>query len=133
MTGLLDTNIVVRYLVGDSPDLAEQAARIIDSPEKVGITGVVLTETAYVLLSVYGIPRDVVVDHLIAFLQKENVFPVSLDKSILLLALLLCRHSGRISFADAVVWADARSNGYNVVYSLDKKFPSDGIEVRQEI
>jgi predicted nucleic acid-binding protein len=133
MTGLLDTSIVVRYLVGDSPELAEKAALVIDSTEKLGITGVVITETAYVLLSVYKVPRDIVVDHLIVFLQKENITPVGLEKSIILQSLLLCRNSGRISFADATIWASARSNGYRVVFSLDNKFPADGIEVRQEI
>lgn len=132
MSGLLDTSIVVRYLTGDSPELAEKAARIIDREEYLQITDVVLTETAYVLTSVYQIPRSLVVDHLIAFLQKENISPFGMEKGLVLQALLLCKPSGRVSFADAMVWAVARSSENRVVYSLDERFPEDGLEIRRD-
>jgi hypothetical protein len=32
-----------------------------------------------------------------------------------------------MSFADAMVWAAAKSAGNQVVYSLDEQFPGDGI------
>ncbi|MEW6033429.1 MAG: PIN domain-containing protein [Chloroflexota bacterium] len=131
MSGFLDTSVIVRYLTGDPPELAEKAAEIIDGVEPLRVTDVVLAETAYVLTSVYGISRSVVVDHLIAFLQKENISPFALDKGLVLQALLLCRPSGRVSFADAMVWAAARSSGGRVVYSLDERFPGDGLEVRR--
>lgn len=132
MSGLLDTSVIVRYLTGDPPELAEQAAGIIDEVDGLLVTDVVLTETAYVLTSVYQVPREVVVDHLIAFLQKENIAPFVLDKSLVLHALLLCRPSGRVSFADAMVWAAARSASNKVVYSLDERFPGDGLELRRK-
>ncbi|MBI2957591.1 MAG: PIN domain-containing protein, partial [Chloroflexi bacterium] len=91
------------------------------SAEPLAVTDVVLTETAYVLTSVYHVPRNVVVDHLIQFLQKENVSPHGLDKSFVLQAFLLCRPSGRVSFGDAMIWAAARSSGATVVYSFDER------------
>ncbi len=131
MSGFLDTSMVVRYLTDDPPDLAEQAARVIDAEEDLQVTDVVLAETAYVLTSVYRVPRSVVVDHLIAFMLKENVAPFALDKGIVLQALLMCKPSGRVSFADAMLWAAARSSGSHVIYSLDERFPADGLEVRR--
>ena len=131
VSGFLNTSIVVRYLTGDPPELADRAARIIDEEDELQVTDVVVAETAYVLTSVYKIARDLVVDHLIAFLQKENVGTFALDKSLILHALLLCRPSGRVPFADAMVWAAARSASSKVVYSLDERFPSDGLEVRR--
>jgi predicted nucleic acid-binding protein len=128
----LDTSIVVRYLTGDPPELAEKAAQIIDGEERLQVTDVVLAETAYVLTSVYGISRSVVVDHLIAFLQRENISPFALEKGVVLQALLLCKPSGRVSFADAMVWAAARSSESKVVYSLDERLPEDDLEVRQQ-
>jgi len=65
MTGFLDTSVVVRYLTGDPPELAEQAAQIVDQENDLQITDVVLAETAYVLTSVYRVRRDIVVDHLV--------------------------------------------------------------------
>lgn len=44
MSGLLDTSVVVRYLTGDPPDLAEKAARIIDWDEDLQVTAVVVAE-----------------------------------------------------------------------------------------
>ena len=123
--------MVVRYLTGDSPELAERAAKIIDGEETIYITDVVIVETAYVLTGVYGIARSLVVDNLITLLQKENILLFALDKSKVLQALLLCRSSGRISFGDALIWAAARSMGDSVIYTLDERFPNNGIEVRR--
>jgi predicted nucleic acid-binding protein len=130
MSGVLDTSMLVRYLTGDPPDLAERAAQVIDREENLLVTDVVIAETAYVLTSVYKIPRETVVDHLILFVQKSNIQPFALDKDLLLQALLLCRPSGRVSFADALVWAAAQSTEAKVVYSLDDRFPRHGVEVR---
>lgn len=132
MKGFLDTSMVVRYLWGDPAELAEKAAGVIDSEAELKVTDVVVTETAYVLMSVYQAPREVVVDHLIALFQRKNISPFALDKDVVLSALLLCRPSGRISFADAMIWAAARSSDNRVVYSLDERFPADGLEVRRE-
>ncbi len=111
--------------------MAEQAARVIDGEEGLQITDVVLAETAYVLTSVYRITRSEAVDHLVAFLQKQNISTFVLDKGLVLQALLLCKPSGRVSFADAMLWAAARSSETKVVYSLDERFPQDGLEVRR--
>ncbi|MEW6142574.1 MAG: PIN domain-containing protein [Chloroflexota bacterium] len=132
MSAFLDTSILVRYLTGDPPELAEQAAGIIDSTDSLYVTDVVLAETAYVLTSVYHVPRNLVVDHLVAFVQKANITPFAMDKGQVLQALLLCRTSGRVSFADAMIWAAARSSGSRLVYSLDERFPGDGLEVRRK-
>ena len=130
MSGLLDTNMLVRYLTGDPPELAERASQVIDQEDGLLVSDVVIAETAYVLTSIYKVPRKVVVDSLILFIQKQNIRPFALEKDSLLQALLLCRSSGRVSFADALVWAAARSTETQVVYSLDERFPRYGVEVR---
>jgi predicted nucleic acid-binding protein len=126
----IDTSVLVRYLTGDPPDLADQAARIIDSNDSIHLTDVVVVEAAYVLSSVYQHPRQAVVDALIGLIQKRNVTLFGLDKGIVIDALLLCRPSGRVSFGDAMIWAVARSASPALVYSFDARFPSDAIEVR---
>ena len=131
MTAFLDTSMVVRYLMEDSPEQAHAAASIIDEVE-LRITDLVLVEAAYVLRSLYDIPREVVVDHLTALVQKENISLFGLNKGLLLQGLFICRESGRVSFADAMIWASARSAGAEVVYSLDRRFPAEGVEVRAE-
>lgn len=53
MSSLLETSVVVRYLVQDQPQMAQRAAEIIDGPDDLVVTDVVLLETAHVLRSVY--------------------------------------------------------------------------------
>jgi predicted nucleic-acid-binding protein len=97
---LVDTSLLVRYLTGDPPHLAEKAAQVLDGEETLGITEAALVETAYALESVYGVPRKEVVDALLALLQKENLKAVGGDKDLWMRALLLCRRR-RVSFGDA--------------------------------
>ena len=123
--------MVVLNPTGDPPNMAEQAARVIDGEEGLQNTDVVLAETAYVLTSVYRISRSMAVAHLVDFLLKQNISTIVLDKGLVLQALLLCRPSGRVSFADAMLWAAARASETKVVYSLDDRFPQDGLEVRR--
>jgi predicted nucleic acid-binding protein len=49
----IDTNLIVRYLVGDDPGQAARARRLIDNKDVVVCTTVLL-ETERVLRSVYG-------------------------------------------------------------------------------
>ena len=132
MSRFLDTSIVVRYLTGDPPKLADLAAGILDGEADLALTDVVIVETAYVLSTVYKIAREAVVDSLIALIQKKNVTLFALEKQRALEALLLCRPSGRVSFADAFIWAAARSDDAKIIYSLDERFPEDGIDVRRK-
>ena len=127
----VDTNLVIRYLTNDEPSLAERAALVIDSDVPVYLTDVVIAEIGYVLTSIYGMQRPVVIDHLIALLQKRNIRTFGFDKNLALQALILCRPSHRVSFADAMLWASARSAADEVIYTFDRHFPENGVELKQ--
>lgn len=130
MSGFLDTSVLLRYLVRDDAVRAEQAARLIDGETALHVSNLVLHEAAHVLRSVYQVPREQIVDSLLAFVQRQNVVIVGMDKDLVQQGLLLCRPSGRVSFVDALLWAQAQSSGPRVVYSFDQRFPTAGIEVR---
>ncbi len=130
MSGFLDANILIRYFTNEPPHLADRAAQIIDHTDDLWVTDVALIEAAFVLTRFYQVSRQMTVDHLVAFVQKANISVYGMDKGLVLQALLLCRPSGRVSFADAMVWAAAHQSGKGVVYSLDARFPKDGIELR---
>lgn len=133
MSGFLDTSLIVRYLTGHPPETAADAAEIIDQTNDLQVSDVALIETAYVLSSRYQVPREAIVDLLAALVRKENISTFALDKVLVLRGLLMCRPSGRVSFADAMIWAAARSSNAKLVYSFDRRFPKDGIEVRQTV
>ena len=108
--------------------MAEAAARIIDSDRPLVLSEVILAETAYVLSAVYDIRREAVVDALSGLIQRSNLRMLYLSKPMALEALRLCRGSNRVSFADALLWAEARHSGIRRVPTFDDRFPTDGLE-----
>ena len=130
MSDLIDTSLIVRYLTGDPPLLADLSAQLIDGEADLTITDVVLVESAYVLRSVYGVPRERIVDQLVALLRRANIATFPMRKEQMIEALHLCRPSGRVSFGDAMIWAVARFTG-RAIYTLDERFPRAGITRHQ--
>lgn len=130
MTTVLDTSVLVRYFIGMPPDVAASAARLIEGDEPLLVTEVVLAETGYVLGSFYSLARDEIVDALVGLLGRPNIDTHVLDKTLAIEALLLCRPSRRVSFADALTWAVARSVDQGTIATPDARFPSEGIELR---
>ena len=126
---ILDTSYVVRYLTDDPPDMAERATEVIEGEEILILSEMVLLETAYVLSSVYQVPRDVLVDNLAELVQRANLRLATLPKDRVLEALQLCRNSARVSFTDALVWAQAVEMGAERIYAFDGKFPSRGVSI----
>lgn len=128
MTALLDTSVVVRYLMQDQPHLALASARVIHSEESLLISDVAIAEVAHVLMSNYRVARERVVDQLVMFLQRDNIDTLNLPKELVVVALAKCRPSGRVSIPDALIWAAARSEDLPV-YTLDRRFPPEDITV----
>lgn len=125
----LDTSYVVRYLTNDPPDMAEQAARIIDSDEPLVLSVLVISETAYVLESVYRKSRPAVVEALVELVLRDNLLLRGLSKPRALEALQRCRDSKRYSFTDVLILAQAQEHGAERIYSFDRRFPSQGVTV----
>jgi predicted nucleic-acid-binding protein len=123
----LDTSYVVRYLVNKPPEMAAQASQVIDSGEPLILSEMAILESAYVLASGYQVSRQAIVDGLIELVRRENLHLTVLPKFRVLEALELCRESKRISFTDALLWAQTLESGVGRVYTFDRRFPSKGI------
>lgn len=108
-----------------------EATRIIHRVDDLQITDIVLTETAYVLRSQYQMPREQVINCLIALVQRDNISIYAMDERWVLEGLYKCRPSGRVSVADAMLWAAARTDGASVIYTFDERFPDDGIALHR--
>jgi len=120
-------------MLDDGAGGGDKTAEILHADGDLALTDAIITEVGYVLLRQYGVPREEVVDGLIALIQRPNIGVWRLDKGIVTKALLLCRPSGRVSFADAMLWAAARTAGASVVYSFDERLPNDGLTVRRQL
>lgn len=127
---LLDTCVVARYLVGDAPDLARRAAALIDSDRPLGIALVVIAELGYLLTRHYGVDRARVVAALADLLSRANIEAHGAPTEVAIEALQMCAPSGRVSFADAMLWAAARAAPNARVWTFDEAFPPGGISVQ---
>ena len=128
MTDLLDTSVLVRYLTLDPPDQGARAQALIDGGSDLAIPVVALAETAYVLTRLYGLENAAAVHVFVALLGRTNLRPFEIQKGLAVEALLLSRPSGRVSFADALIWAAARGSGAGRVFTFDERFPAMEIE-----
>lgn len=126
----LDANMVIRYLTGQPREQADRADRIINGVRALLVSDVVLVETAYVLRTQYRVSREAIIDQLMDLVQRENILVYAIDKDLALQGLRMCRPSGRVSVADAMLWAAARTAGASVIYTFDERFPSDSVELR---
>jgi predicted nucleic-acid-binding protein len=68
----IDTNIIVRYLVGDDPAQADKARRIIGH-EPVFIPRTVMLEAEWVLRGIYELPADQIIHSLRALAGLPDV------------------------------------------------------------
>ncbi len=132
VTVILDTSFILRYLIGQPPGAARAARTVIDSDTPLGVSDVAIIESAYVLTTRYQMPRDVTVDALAGLVRRGNVVTLGAEKEFVVLGLLMCRDSTRVSFGDAMIWAVARSRSLRVVYTFDEHFPAEGLTLHSK-
>jgi predicted nucleic acid-binding protein len=125
----VDTSVVVRYLIGAPADQTARAAALIDSEAEIGISILVIAETAHVLRSNYEIPRPDIVAGLIDLLTKANVAPLEMSKSDVIDALIRARAFESSPITDALIATASRAYDALPVYTFDKKFSRLGAPV----
>ena len=129
MTAFLDTNILIRHLTGQPPDLAARATRYLAAADVLLLPDLILAEVAYVLESFYDAPRDQVADTLRAILAFPAIRTV--DTELLLRAIeVYQRH--HLDFADAYLVASAERTGVRVIASFDRAIERPGTIRRDE-
>lgn len=125
----IDSNVVLRYFLGDVPEQAEKARKLIESEQPLGLTAVALAEVAWTLAGPrYRRERAAVAMHLIEFLARENVTAIGFDKVEAQIALMNCTaRVGAANLGDALIAACARSVGIQEIYSFDERFGRAGL------
>ena len=125
----IDANVLLRYLLRDIPEQAEQARRLIESDRPLGLTAVTLAEVAWTLAGPhYRRPRSEVAQALIELLARENIVAVGFAKVEARAALMTCTPSvGAANFGDALIAACARSEGIHEIYSFGRRFARAGL------
>ena len=128
MTAFVDTNVLVRHLTGDPPDMAAAATEYLRTEAELLLTDVVAAETVYVLESFYEAPRAQVAQALRSLVTFDSV--VCVDPSLLLRAVEVYE-TDRVDFAEAYLVACAESTGVQRIASFDRSL--DRVETIQRV
>lgn len=117
MSAFVDTNVLVRHLTGDPPDMAARATAYLGTERELLLTDLVVAETVYVLESFYETPRDQIAQAVRSLVAFDSILCV--DRALLLRAIEVYE-TDRIDFAEAYLVACAESTGVSKVASFDR-------------
>ncbi len=117
MTAFVDTNILIRHLTGEPPELAALASACLTTAEDLVLVDLILAEAVYVLESYYRTPRSQIADVLRALLALPSI---RAQGRPLLIRALEVYEVDRLDFADAYLVACAESTGVGAVASFDR-------------
>jgi predicted nucleic acid-binding protein len=117
LSAFVDTNILVRHLTGDPPEMARRATAYLRAEAGLLLTDLVVAETVYVLESFYETPREDVARVVRSLIAFESV--VCVDPPLLLRAIEVYELD-RLDFAEAYLVACAESTGVGRIASFDR-------------
>ena len=113
MVYLLDTNVIIRFLVGDHQEHLAKSIAIFKEIEsaklQVEIVDGVLMEAYFVLTKFYKLPKNEVINDLKAILTLNGV--INSNKTILYETLNIVENQN-IDFVDALICAKSKLQGF---------------------
>lgn len=111
---MLDTNMILRYLLDDNEEMASAAEQIIQKGN-VQVSIEIMAEVVYVLKGVYGVERKKIEEKLLDFLDEVN----AAEPEVLKLGIkTYAEHN--LDFPDCILYAYNRVKGYEIK-TFDKK------------
>ena len=117
MTAFVDTNVLIRHLTGDPPDLARRATAFLADADELLLPDLIVAEVVYVLESFY----EVAADEVARLVRSVIAYPPirTLDPALLLRSLEVYE-THRIDFAEAYLVASAEASGGPDIISFDR-------------
>jgi predicted nucleic-acid-binding protein len=117
VSAFIDTNILVRHLTGEPPEMAAASTRFLRSERDLLLVDLVVAETIYVLESFYEAARTEIAGAIRSLLAFDGI--VCVDAAMLLRAVEVYEVD-RVDFAEAYLVAGAESTGVGRVASFDR-------------
>ena len=119
----VDSNVILRFLTGDPPEMAAQARALFEAVEQDEVTlvldEIVVAETVWVLQSFYGYPHHDIARVLQELLSHKGL---EADDTPGLLAALHLFAEKNVDFADALVAVHMERRGMREIFSFDRHF-----------
>ncbi len=129
MTAFIDTNVVIRHLIGDPPEQAIRATRFLEKEDALLLPDLVVAEVVYVLESFYEVERQRVAELTRAIIAFDAIRVI--DDELLLRAIEIYEVD-RLDFAEAYLAAAAERSGVGVMASFDRSIDRVGTVSRIE-
>ena len=119
---IIDTNVIVRFLVGDNVAQVKQARDFFKKSQKqtIYLPDVVFTEVIFVLLSYYELDKFEVIDKMRVITNFEKF---RLNRMLLSAALDIYERES-ISFVDSYILAHSHLRKVGGVFTFDKRLIS---------
>lgn len=118
----LDTNVLLRYLLGDIPDQSQEAKKTLETIEQGGTTGfisiLVVNELIWILENYYELKRNVYIPKLLKLLLIDQIKIVEIKKEIIT-KILERMQKQKIDFTDLYL---ANIASYEQIMSFDEDF-----------
>lgn len=117
LEGSLDTNIVLRYILGDVESQTKIVDKLIGSGINLRVSDLVIAEIVYIL-EAKGFRRSEVVETLEPLLAQNNLY---ITRSVVSPALEMYEKHSSVSFVDAMLVFDTSQSYATPLYTFDKK------------
>lgn len=121
MTDSIDTNIVLRCILGDVPELRKKSAELLKQPGTTHyLSSQVILECFYVMEIALDIPRTEIVDLLTFFLARYSN-QLEYDQKLTAIAFPYYLEHPKLSWVDCALAAEAEIRRREPLYTFDKK------------
>ncbi|MDR0476036.1 MAG: PIN domain-containing protein [Treponema sp.] len=114
----LDTNCLLRWLLGDIPEQTALVTALVDSGETLAVADVALIETVFVLEKLKKISRETIKKAVTAVIGTETIL---CNRELFIEILPIYTGHSRLSFVDCYLEVLARSTGAAPLLTFDKK------------
>jgi predicted nucleic-acid-binding protein len=118
----IDTNVLVRYLTDDEPEMAGRAERFLEqecAPDRPGfINLVVLCEVVWVLKAHYRLAREQIAAAIDALLRAPQV---AVERGDLVERALMDYRRGKVGFADVLIGLINQRSGCEATATFDRE------------
>lgn len=116
--GSLDTNVILRLILGDIPEQAEAAQKLLQKYDWFGIADIALIEVIFALERYYEIPRKEIVETLSAF---QGNLKFNFNRKLFEEAGTIYENHPKLSIEDCCLVTYAKLNEATPLWTFDEK------------
>ena len=125
MTGSLDTNVVLRLLLGDIPEQYLLAQKLVEtSPKPLGVADIVFVELEYALSTHYKMTREQVYSIMTIFIAHPKI---NCNRAMLSRTFEKYKTTASLSFIDIVLSVYADLSNQKPLWTFDKKLANQSL------